>query len=228
MPERSPANTARSTVIVDETTFPLVHTVDQLLEAASRDGRAALRLATSRFSAAKEEFIRALEAKHGAGSRQARDALMCKFMCAGCLWEYPLSYELSFGLPESVMNVISGATPGFREFGKTASCSQCGSGESLLVYEYFDTSKISPKDVDYIRGYWRARASDVLRSSIRKDENCDLCYSDLQRANSFFDDSRMYCENCVNKVLRNALEQLKKDPHYYGQALLRKARSRAT
>ena len=133
-----------------------------------------------------------------------------------------MSYILSLQMPETRM---TGATLGYDLFGKTGVCPHCGSYESLLVYEYFPLEQISEVDVRAIRKYWQQQALTWWQSQQQRAGTCENCNEIIVWNQGYLSGNDLLCENCVNKgLMTEGLSRLKDNPHFYGRALLRKAR----
>jgi hypothetical protein len=133
--------------------------------------------------------------------------------------------SLQMGASFGKMSVVGG-TPGFDKFGSSGRCPKCGNTDSLLVYECFRAEQISERDVEAIRRYWRALAVAWWQTETRQQAICDRCNDTVQRGEGYVDGSELRCDKCVRDgLLKEGLEKLRGNPHYYGGALLRKARS---
>src|SRR5262249_3909938 len=118
-----------------------------------------------------------------------------------------------------------GAASGHDPFGKTGVCPQCGSEASLLVYEHFPPDQISEADVEAIRRHWQEEGQSWWEGGARGEAICDNCGSGGPRGRGYLSGTKLVCEECVrNGLLAEGLARLREDPHYYGAALLRKAR----
>lgn len=221
----TPPVTAPTYATLDGARFRIVTSVAGLCEAIEAEGRGALRLPTLAYGDVLGELIAALRARYGDASRQFRDSVPSPLVCAGCLWEFPGSYKLSLQNAWGT-GMVFGATPGYGEFGKTGACPQCGSTESLLVYETFDPASVTQADVDAIRALWRQSAREWWQTQGERQSGiCDACsYQEIRRGEGYLSGSSLRCEKCANEALADGVAQLRKDPHYYGAGLLRKVR----
>ncbi len=215
-----------TSIMIDNTNFRLVNNVDALNAAVEEEGRGVLRFTSLSYGNVLAEMAQKIEKRYGRMSRQYLDIIPSLLLCAGCLWEFPGSYKLSLQAPEFFGNGkrVSGATPGFNHFGKSGICPQCGSDESLLVYEHFKTEQISEVDIKYICKYWQEQARLWWQNQKRSQAYCDNCNDNISRGQGYLCDTRLICQKCRNDMMSDGLENLKKNPHYYGSALLRKAR----
>lgn len=151
-------------------------------------------------------------------------ALSSPLYCRGCLWEFPQSYSVAliglFGLE----NKIHGATPGFEDFGSTATCPKCGSKESYLVHYGTSGQEVTNQDVVYLREYWRSRAKEEWSSSSDTVRECTWCGDFVKRNEGYCLTASFYCDDCCNKILEDAVEKLRADPYYFGAGELDRAR----
>ena len=187
-------------------------------------GRVALRFRSAEYRPTNVALLQRVEAAYGKSSPRESDLAHAELHCAGCLMEFPWSYRLSLG-GHGTAGVVWGATPGFREFGQTGRCPQCGSESSLLVYESFNGWDVTEDDVDRIRRYWRMRARDAWKQLPGQVGCCDDCNGDIPRDEGYLDGSNLICASCAAQKLAGAVEKLRRDPHYFGSALLRKIRA---
>jgi hypothetical protein len=227
-PAATAAGGAR-TVKVDGTPFRLVNSVGELCQAIEEEGRGALRFRSKTYGDVLADFTRRVSEKYGKGSGYYRDTVPSPLLCAGCLWEFPGSYKMSLQMPQMFggRNRVFGATPGFSNFGNSGACPKCGSEESLLVYEHFKEEEVSAADVEAIAEYWRDLARAWWSGSSRTSGICDFCNAGVEKGEGYLEANSLICQRCVDKGLKTeGLERLRSDPHYYGAALLRKARQR--
>ena len=223
--DKTPASGSAASIMIDGTRFQLVNSLDVLCTIIEAEGRGVLRLRSVTYGDVLFGLAQKLEKRYGKTSSQYRDVVSSVLLCAGCLWEFPGSYTLSLQAPEVFGDVVVGATPGFGQFGKTGVCPQCGSDESLLVYECFPPEQISEVDIEAIRMYWREQAHTWWQREQRPNAICDYCNDDIIREQGYLSSASMLCENCIRKgLMAEGLEKLRDNPHYYGSALLRKAR----
>jgi hypothetical protein len=212
-------------VMIDGTNFPLVNSVDALCVAIEAKGKGVLRFPSLTYREVLLDLTQKLEKQYGRSSRQYQDSIPSPLVCAGCLWEFPGSYKLSLQGALRGRGMTFGATPGFDRFGETGICPQCGSDESLFVYEYFPLEQISESDVSAIRRYWQQQARTWWQSQQPQVASCDYCNAAIARNQGYLSGSSLICEECVTRgLMTEGLEKLKGDPHTYGAALLRKAR----
>ncbi len=223
--DKTSASGSAVSIMVDGPKFQLVDSVDTLCAAIEAEGRGVLRIRSVRYGDVLAELAQKLEKRYGRMSRQYQDSIPSSLLCAGCMWEFPGSYQLSLQSPEMFGGMVFGATPGFDQFGKSGICPQCGSDESLLVYECFPPEQITEADIEAIRRYWRELARSWWQSEQHSQAICDRCNNDIARGQGYLSGTSLICENCVRKgLMSEGLEKLRDNPHYYGSALLRKAR----
>jgi hypothetical protein len=210
--------------VVDGQRFRLCATVESLCEAIQVEGRGVLRFRSLDFGRILGELKRSMENQP---EGRERDVFAAPLACAGCMWEFPVSYMLSLQSPGLFGGNLLGAIAGFDAFGKTGVCPQCGSGQSLLVYESFPPEKISRADVEAIRRYWQSQSRKWWEHhAADASAACDRCSASVARGEGYLNGSHLYCDGCVNQgLMTEGLERLRRDPHYYGSALLRKARA---
>ncbi len=223
--DKTSASGSAASIMVDRSRFQLVDSVDALCAAIEAEGEGVLRFRSMTYGDVLAELAQKLEKRYGRMSRQYQDSIPSSLLCAGCLWEFPGSYQLSLQMPDMFGGRVVGATPGFDQFGKSGICPQCGSDESLLVYECFPLEQISEDDVEAIRMYWHELARAWWQNQQRSDAICEFCNAEIARGQGYLSGTSLICENCVRKGLMiEGLEKLRDNPHYYGSALLRKAR----
>jgi hypothetical protein len=224
----TPAFFSSDKIELDGVSFPVVRTVADFVAASASLDRIALRLRNDQYKDQMKDIIRQFE-KYPPSSPENRALKAAPLVCAGCNWEFPGSYKLALiGFSQHVTSV-SGATPGFTEFGSTGTCTKCGSAESFVIYERYDPSSISQADVDAIRRYWKHRAHQWVLETGSSWKFCEACSSDFDaRIQSFLIGSRLHCESCTDRDLDDGLNKLRRDPYYFGATELRKARAFAT
>lgn len=223
--DKTLASGSAASIMIDGTTFQLVNSLDALCATIEAEGRGVLRLHSVTYGDVLFELAQKLEKRYGKTSSQYRDVVSSVLLCAGCLWKFPGSYTLSLQAPEVFGGVVVGATPGFDQFGKTGVCPQCGSDESLLVYECFPPEQISEVDIEAIRMYWQEQAHVWWQREQHTPAICDYCNNDIARGQGYLSGASILCENCIREgLMAEGLEKLRDNPHYYGSALLRKAR----
>ena len=215
-----------STAIVDGDEFLLAQSAGELCSAVAKQGRAILRFRSVQYGSLLRDLAQRLQKEYGANSRQYNDLIPSPLLCAGCLWEFPMSYVMSLQAPDMFGDRILGGTPGFDRFGKSGTCPKCGSDESLLVYEYFPTEKITRTDIEAIRKYWQNNAHEWWQSQQRSEAICDRCNGPVSRGGGYLADTDLMCGDCLHRgLMTEGIAHLRNNPHYYGNALLRKARS---
>jgi hypothetical protein len=217
--DRSPDSTAGITI--DGTKFPLADSVDALCMAIETGGRGALRFPIATYPSVFTLLGQWAEERYGRESQQFSQVAAASLVCAGCLGKFPDHFKIGLLMRYTR---VSGAAPGFDQFSKSGICPQCGSDEALLVYEYVPPEEVSEADIYAIRRYWQERALTWWRNQSRSQAICDFCSTTIARNQGYLFSDRLICEECVQKTLANALNDLKRNPDYYGTGLLRKAR----
>ena len=203
-------------IAVDGTVFNITSSVDDFCENVARDNRAVLRFAMAKYPDALRLIQERFEKRYGPSSRQFADVLPSPLHCASssCLKELPRSFLISL-MGMSYANMRADASGG---------CPHCGSQEGFLVYEHFAPDSISQLDVDAIGNYWLDRARRWWAQQKRAEAICDLCNATVPRGAGYLMTSSLICDRCGTKALAGALGELRRDPHYFGSALVRKAR----
>lgn len=86
--------------------------------------------------------------------------------------------------------------------------------------------EVSIEDLNAIRAYGRHLAMEWWRNGARQVAACDLCNEPVLRNGGFVVDSDLYCESCFDPRSDpdEALKNLRVDPDYYGEGLLKKAK----
>jgi hypothetical protein len=214
------------TTRIDGQDFPSFRKIDELVESIRRSGIGMLHIQSTDYQRATLELHRKLSAIYGEPSRQVRQVYAAALHCAQCKMEFPSSFKLAVQGGFGPGTSVSGAAPGFREFGQGGSCPGCGCHESLLVYEHFSPDKITADDVLAIGNYRRQSAKLWWESSGRTAAICEDCNADIRQGEGFLAGSRLICDRCMreNPFYVVTLEKLRGDPDYYGANLLRKAR----
>ena len=221
----SSASDPSGSVTIDNTEFPLARTPAELAAAIGSGGRAALLFPSLRYREVLSQAGQLLRARYGDNSAQYRDLIPSPLLCARCLWEFPGSYRIGLQMPE-FLGRMSGGLPGGEHFARTGECPQCGGTESLLVYECFSPEDVTQTDVEAIQKYWEQKASVWWRSQNRSEAICDACNAAIPRGAGSLSGSSLLCDGCVRRGIGSeGLARLRSDPHYYGAALLRKARA---
>jgi len=227
--ERCPAFTStpvRSTVSIEFNgiSFPVVWTVADFVATTASLDRVALRLCTKQYATHMRDIMQQFDSKYAPSSPEYQAFKHTCLVCAGCGWEFPGSYTLSLISPHGYTH-ITGATPGFAEFGNTGTCTKCGSAESFLTYQHYEPSSISQADVDAIHRYWRHRAIMWWYNANRSTAICDGCNDDVGEAETYLISGNLECGHCTDKHLADGLNKLRHNPHHFGAMELQKARS---
>lgn len=207
--------------------FPVVWVVSDFVATTASLERVALRLCTKQYATHMRDIMQRFDSKYAPSSPeyQAFRHGTC-LVCAGCGWEFPGSYTLS--LIDSAFDHharITGATPGFTEFGKTGICTKCGSADSFLTYQRYEPSSISQADVDAIQRYWRHLAQLWWSNTNRSTAICDCCSKDVAQAETYLSGNNLECKRCTDNLLADGLNELRRNPYYLGAMELQMARS---
>lgn len=229
MPSRSEVTHGSSFLELEGTRFRLAANADQLAAATTTDDRIALRLSTKDYKEVMGALIDRFELRYDLDTPEYQALKYATLVCAGCGWEFPGSYIMSligaFGSSRTGSRRVAGASPGFAEFGKTGSCTQCGDRASFLVYERIAPSEIRESDVIAIRRYWRHLAVEWWLGEGRTKGICDRCNCRIGRERTYLvGETHLQCETCTDQNLTNALDELRQNPYQFGATLLRKAR----
>ncbi|KAM6496599.1 hypothetical protein JOM56_007072 [Amanita muscaria] len=218
--ERCPASTS--------TPSPLPSDVDRsgFYSNNCQFGPVALRLRTEQYATHMRDIMRQFGSKYAPSSPEYQAFKHTSLVCASCGWLFPGSYTLSLVGAVNGYTKVVGATPGYAEFGKTGTCTKCGSEESFLIYQRYKPSSISQADVDAIRRYWRHLAQQWWSNNTSSSTPlCDACNDYVSQAKTYLIGGRLECERCTDKELVDGLNKLRRDPFYFGDMELQKARS---
>lgn len=205
--------------------FQVVRTVADFVTKTARFDRVALRLRTEHYERHMRDILQQFESKHVPSSPEYQAFKHARLICAGCRWEFPGSYTLSLLGVFNTQTRVVGATPGYVEFGKNKACTKCGNAESFLVYQRCEPSSISQADVDAIRRYWGHRAELWWSNTDKTTAICDCCNNLISKDGTYLIDNSLECESCTAKQLADGVNQLRRNPFYYGATELQKARS---
>jgi hypothetical protein len=196
--------------------FPVVRTVADFVATTASSDRVALRLRTEQYATHMRNIMRQFDSKYTPSSPEYQAFKHTSLVCAGCGWQFPGSFTLSLiGALDGSTQVV-GATPGYAEFGKTATCTKCGSAESFLTYQRYEPSSISQADVDAIRRYWRHSAKQWWSNTSRSTAICDGCNNDVSQARTYLIGGRLECEHCTDEQLVDGLNELRRNPFCFG------------
>src|SRR5262249_29459065 len=97
--------------------------------------------------------------------------------------------------------------------------------ESLLLYEYYPPEAIGERDLEAIRRYWQDQALQWWRLAEDRELSCADCGEPILRDQGFLANKVLICAACASRKLASALENLRSYPHYFGNNVLRIARS---
>jgi len=208
--------------------FQVVWTVADFVTKTARLDRVALRLRTEQYARHMRDILRQFDSKHVPSSPEYQAFKYARLICAGCRWEFPGSYTLSLLGALNGQTQVVGATPGYVEFGKNSACTKCGNAESFLVYQRYEPSSISQADVDAIRRYWGHLAKLWWSNTDKITAICDRCNDYVSEAGTYLIDDSLECEDCTAKQLADGVNELRRNPFYYGATELQKARSFAS
>lgn len=208
---------------VDGTVFTIVSSVPDFISRVVQENRAVLRFRTAAYTDTLRLIGEQFERRYGPSSPQYADLIPSPLHCGSCLKEFPRSFLMALMMP---FQRVSGGAQGAAQFGAAGTCPHCGSDESLLVYEHFVRESIAPEDVEAVGNYWLDRARRWwTQQPNRAQAICDTCNAPVLRGGGYLVSNSLLCDKCGAKTLRTgALEQLRRDPHYFGPAIVRKAR----
>jgi hypothetical protein len=228
--ERPPALTSApvpssSSIEFEGVSFPVVRAVADFVATTASSDRVALRLCTKQYATHMRDIMQRFESKYAPSSPEYQAFKHTCLVCAGCGWKFPSSYTLSLIAALDSHTHIMGATPGFAEFGKTGTCTKCGSAESFLTYQRYEPSSISQADVDAIHRYWRHLAILWWYNADISTAICDGCNDDVGEAETYLIGGNLECKRCTDEQLADGLNKLRHNPHYFGAIELQKARS---
>jgi len=212
--------------------FQVVWTVADFVATTASSDRVALRLRTEQYATHMGDIMRQFDSKHAPSSPEYQAFKNASLNCAGCRWQFPGSFTLSLiGVFNDRTRVV-GATPGYAEFGRNSTCTECGHKESFLTYQRYEPSSIRQADVDAIRRYWRQLAKLWWSNTRKSTAICDSCNDLVSNMETTYfigvDGNRLECEDCTDKQLADGVDKLRRNPFYYGATELQKARSFAT
>lgn len=212
-----------SMVKIDGIDFPLFTSAEAFGTLVQKENRGALRFRSVEYGSVLGRLSTMLP------KERTDDLFASLLLCAGCMWQFPGSYMLSLQAREHPLPFVAGATPGFDRFGETGACPQCGAEESMLVFEYFPPDEITQDDLEAIRTYWHDQAHAWWQSQSRSEGICERCNAVVARGEGCLSGSDLLCAGCIERgLMTEGLGHLRTKPHYYGAALLRKARAART
>jgi hypothetical protein len=214
-----------SSIEFNGVSFPVVWAVADFVATTASLDRVALRLRTKQYATHMRDIMQRFDSKYAPSSPEYQAFKNTCLVCTGCGWEFPGSYTLSLISTLDSYTHVMGATPGFAEFGKTGTCTKCGSAESFLTYQRYEPSSISQADVDAIHRYWRHLAQLWWSNASRSTAICDGCNEDVTQAETYLIGGNLECERCTDNHLADGLNKLRRDPHHFGAMELQKARS---
>ncbi|KIL62619.1 hypothetical protein M378DRAFT_751599 [Amanita muscaria Koide BX008] len=231
--ERRPASTSTPSPVRSSgsiefigVSFPVMWTVADFIATTASLDRVALRLRTEQYATHMRDIMRQFGSKYAPSSPEYQAFKHTSLVCASCGWLFPGSYTLSLIGAVNGYTTVVGATPGYAEFGKTGTCTKCGSEESFLIYQHYKPPSISQADVDAIRRYWRHLAQQWWSNNTSSSTPlCDACNDYVSQAKTYLIGGRLECERCTDKELVDGLNKLRRDPFYFGDMELQKARS---
>jgi hypothetical protein len=105
-------------------------------------------------------------------------------------------------------------------------CLQCGGEQVCFAYDNPRAEDISQSDIIYLGEYWHRQAQLWWNRNTIDQAVCDLCCSPVLRETGYLWKDHLMCEACcANKLFgAEALGNLQKNPHCFGEWELRKAR----
>lgn len=152
-----------------------------------------------------------------------------RLLCAACLVDMPMSFR--FNLPggiqmggwvaigENLPSSLPAAT-------KAACCPYCGSDKGILLYDHPDYGAIREADMEAVRALWKFRCGLWWNQNQRAGGICDNCNAPMRRGEGYHNGSGVICQDCVMKSTgADKLESLRKNPDWFGESELRKARN---
>jgi outer membrane protein assembly factor BamB len=111
-------------------------------------------------------------------------------------------------------------------------CPQCGHTKiKIIINNNHDvknliSEEITEEDVQNIKRYWQKEARFWWQSATSSSASCYLCHCNIPRNEGYFNLGWLLCEECIDsKFLKNAVDELKKNPTYFGVGLLSKVRT---
>jgi len=188
-------------------------TPSALCNALDCDGRAIFLFKVPNYAAVLGKLTTTLQTRYGAGAREAKAIVSAPVRCANCLTEFSESWRLAVVL-------------GSRE---PTVCPSCQSNQAYLIIAVFRQEDVSEADVAALAQYWRSEAAAMWAAYPKATHApCSFCPDDalIPRPQGYATaPGHMTCERCGEKMLSEALENLRKDPDYYGMGLLQKLRN---
>ena len=105
----------------------------------------------------------------------------------------------------------------------------CNRDTAKSIEEYQQVYKalihtITQGDIRAIKKHWQDLAQVWWKSQEGNRVECVMCNGMLYRDQGYQYRKQVYCGNCINDILQDALSNLQDYPHFYGNNLLRKAR----
>lgn len=201
---------------LDGTVFTITSTVPGLCDLITAENRGVLLFRLSHYSDTLSQIMQQLEQRYGPNSSQIIDLMSSPLHCGAqaCMRELPQS-AIAVAMGMQVANMPR----------RAGGCPRCGSDECMLIYEHFVRDDINAADVEAIGNYWLDRARRWWEQSKKSAAICDLCNAGIPRGGGYLNGNSLLCEPCIKKTLEHdALQQLRRNPHYFGSAILRKAR----
>lgn len=205
--------------------FPIASNVEELCKMAADQGRCAMLIDINNYAQMWHATFRYFNDKFGLSSRFVYGVTSAQLICLGCKLVFPFSYKVSLKGGFEGFGDVVGATEGYKEFGQTARCPKCSSGQACFAIDNLPAEEITQRDIDYIREYWHHLAQQWWKTESRTQALCDACGSPVLRDDGYLRINDLMCKQCCESHLgADSLEKLRENPSYFGEWELRKAR----
>jgi hypothetical protein len=208
----------RRVLRLEGTPFFLTAEQAAFLEVCRTSGQAALVTPFSGYWQASRDLYQAKLPKQGE-----------RLLCSACLIDMPMSFR--FNLPGGMQSggwiaVGEGLPSNLPAAVKAARCPYCGSDKGILLYDYPDYGEITETDMEAMRALWRFRCELWWNRNQRAGGICDDCNAPMKRGEGYHNGSSVVCQDCAMKSTGvDKLESLRKNPDWFGESELRKARN---
>jgi hypothetical protein len=198
--------------------FDLTADLDSFYQTAGSKGKCVLVLDMASYSNVTQEASEKFAEQYGWDSPITRNVFKGLLICRKCDVEFTEAFK--FKLSGAAQAFGAGLSP------KEIKCPNCGGRQAYMVYDNIHGETITEADLDAIREFERYLAKEWWKRTGREGGVCDrCCFRDIPKGGGYLCGSNMLCEDCYNKDRGpNALKELQKNPDYYGNALVRKAR----
>ena len=205
--------------------FPIASNVEEFCKMAADEGRCAMLINLKDYAQMWQAAFRYFNDKFGVSSRFMYGVTSAQLICLGCKLVFPRSYKFSLQGGYEGFGVVLGARAGFREFGQTARCPECSSGQACFAIDNPPAEEITQRDIDYICEYWHHLAQQWWKAESRTQAFCDVCGSPVLRDDGYLRINDLMCKHCCESHLgSDSLDKLRKNQSYFGEWELRKAR----